>query len=100
MILQCILNPPSSSYLLPGLLLISKGLVEVFVYDGQVTGHHSAGAALDKAECLLLSRGVQVIKEDPSYTTSLSSVPDIEVPVTPRNEKKCLIKSNRFNVRL
>lgn len=100
MITQCIFHPPSSSYLLPGLLLISKGVVEVFVYDGQITGHHSAGAALDKAECLLQGRGVQVIEEDPTYTTSLSSVPDVEVSVTPRNEKNCIIKSNSYNVRL
>lgn len=72
----------------------------MFVYDRQVTGHHSAGAALDKVECLLLARGVQVIEEDPSYTPSLSSVPDVEVSVTPRHQKNCGEKTLSFDVRL
>lgn len=55
----------------------------MFVHDGQVTRHHGASAALDEVEYLLLTRGVQVIEEDPSYTSSLSSVPDVEVSVTP-----------------
>lgn len=55
----------------------------MFVHNGQIAGHHSAGAALDKAEHLLLIRGVQVVKEDSSYTAALSSVADVEVPITP-----------------
>lgn len=58
----------------------------MFVYNGQVTGHYSAGTALDKVEHLLLTRGVQVIKEDPSYSSSLSSVADVEVSVTPKTK--------------
>ena len=60
----------------------------MFVYDGQVTGHNSAGTALDEAEHLFLVRGVQVVEEDPSYTPSLSSVPDVEVSVTPGHQEK------------
>ncbi|KAA8589590.1 hypothetical protein FQN60_012955 [Etheostoma spectabile] len=55
----------------------NKEVVEVFVYNGQVTGYHGAGTALDEVECLLLTRRVQVIEEDPSYTPSLSSMPDL-----------------------
>lgn len=98
--LLCVFYSPPSSYLLPVLLLISKGVVEVFVHDGQVTGHHSAGAALDKVECLLLARGVHVIEEDPSYTPSLSPVPDVEVSVAPRHQKNRKGKSFGFHVRL
>lgn len=60
----------------------------MLVYDGQVTRHHSAGAALDEVECLLLVWGVEVIKEDPSYSPSLRSVPDVEISVTPRHQTK------------
>lgn len=74
---------PASSNLLPVLLLIRKRVIEMFVHDGQIAGHHRAGAALDEAEHFLLIRGVQVVKEDSSYTAGLSSVADIEVPVTP-----------------
>lgn len=59
----------------------------MFVDNGQVTRHHSAATALDKVEHLFLTWGVQVIKEDPSYTPSLSSVADIEVSVTPKTQK-------------
>lgn len=74
---------PASSNLLPVLLLIRKRVIEMFVHDGQIAGHHRAGAALDEAEHFLLIRGVQVVKEDSSYTAGLSSVADVEVPVTP-----------------
>lgn len=59
----------------------------MFVHDGQVTGHHSASTALDKIERFFLTRGVQVIEEDPSYPPGLSSVADVEVSVAPREKK-------------
>lgn len=58
----------------------------MFIDNRQVTGHHSVGTALDKVEHLFLTWGVQVIKEDPSYTPSLSSVADIEISVTPKKK--------------
>lgn len=70
----------------------------MFVHDGQVTGHHSAGTALDEVECLLLTRGVQVIEEDSSYTPSLPSVPDVEVPVTPSDQKNQMGQSFSLHV--
>lgn len=79
---------PASSHLLPIFLVSSKRVLQVFVYYGQIAGHHSAGAALDEAERLLLTRGIQVIKEDPSDTPSLSSMADVEVSVTPRDQNK------------
>lgn len=55
----------------------------MFVHKGQIAGHHSERAALDEAEHLLLIWGVQVVREDSSYTTALSSVVDVEVPIKP-----------------
>lgn len=81
---------PSSSNLLPVLLLIGKRVVEMLVDDGEVAGHHGAGTALHKVECLLLTWGVQVIEEDPSYSTSLSSVAHEKVAVTPGRQKHSL----------
>lgn len=62
----------------------------MFVHDGQVAGHHSAGAALHKVKGLFLTGGVQVIEEDAAYTSGLSSVPDVEVPIAPGGEGKML----------
>lgn len=82
----CVCASPSSSNLLPVLLLLSEGVVEVFVDDGQVAGHHGASAALHKVKGLVLTRGVQVVEEDAAYTSGLSSVPDVEVAITPGGE--------------
>lgn len=82
----CVFVSPSSSNLLPVLLLLIEGVVEVFVDDGQVAGHHGAGAALHKAKGLFLTGGVQVVEEDAADTAGLSSVPDVEVPITPGGE--------------
>lgn len=71
----------------------------MFVHDGQVTGHHGAGAALDEVECLLLARGVQVIEKDPTYAPSLSSVLNVEVLVTPRRQKNWTRKSFSFHIK-
>lgn len=59
----------------------------MFVHDGKVTWHHGSGAALDEAERFFLTWGVKVIEEDPSYAPSLTSVADIEVSVTPTEQK-------------
>lgn len=61
----------------------------MFVYNGQVTGHHGAGTALDEAERLFLIGGVQVIEKDSADTPSLPSVTDVEVLVTPVEQRKC-----------
>lgn len=60
----------------------------MFIYNGQIARYHCASTAFDKVEHLLLIRGVQVIKEDSSNTSSLSSMTDIEVSVTPLKEKE------------
>lgn len=90
--LNGLLYSPASSHLLPVLLLISKRVTEMFVHDGQVAGHHSAGTTLDEAEHLLLIRGVHVVKEDPSYAATLSSVANVEVSVTPGYENNWIAK--------
>lgn len=59
----------------------------MLVDDGQVARHHSAGAALHKIKGLFLTGRVQVIEEDATYTSGLSSVPDVEVPITPGGER-------------
>lgn len=63
----------------------------MFVDDGKVAGHHGACTALDKVERLFLIWRVQVVKEDPSYATGLSSVADVEVPVTPGGTETLII---------
>lgn len=89
-------SSPSSSYLLPGLLLVSKGVIEVFAHDGQVTRHHRARTALDEVERFLLTWGVQVIEEDPSNASSLSSVPDVEVSVAPKHVDQSMSNQRPF----
>lgn len=79
----CVFASPSSSNLLPVLLLLSEGVIEVFVHDGEVAGHHCAGAALHKVKGLFLTRRVQVVEEDAADASGLSSVPDVEVPIAP-----------------
>lgn len=68
----------------------------MFVYDGQVTGHHGMGTALHEPEYFLLARGVQVIEEDSSNTPSLSAVSDEKVSVTPRNQKNWGEEKSRY----
>lgn len=58
------------------------------------------GTALDEAESLLLTGGVQVIEEDPSYTPGLSSVTDVEVSVAPGQQQNWIRKSFCFPVTL
>lgn len=55
----------------------------MFVYNGQVTRHHSFSAALHKIKDLLLIGGIQIIKKDPTNASRLPSVTDVEVIVTP-----------------
>lgn len=72
----------------------------MLVHNGQVTGHYSASTALDEVESLLLTRRVQVVKEDPPYSTSLTSVANVEVSVTPGHQKDLdspSISTYRFN---
>lgn len=95
----CVFYSPASSYLLPVLFLRSHGVVEMFVNDGQIAGHHSASTALDEVEHFFLIRGVQVIEEDPSYAPSLSSVANIEVSVTPGEQNNWFEKLFTFHVR-
>lgn len=80
---QIATRSPSSSHLLPVLLLGGERIAQVFVHYGQVAGHHRAGAALDETESLLLTGAVEIVEEDPANASSLSSVADVEVSVTP-----------------
>lgn len=80
------LYPPSSPHLLPVLLLWAEGIIEVFLDDGQVTGHHGLGTAPNEAERLFLAGRVQVVKEDATDAPRLATMGDVEVPVTPTGQ--------------
>lgn len=58
----------------------------MFVYNGQVTRHHSFSAAPHKIKHLVLIRGIQIIEKDPTNASCLPPVADVEVVVTPRIE--------------
>jgi len=60
----------------------------MFVYYGQVTGHHGFSTALHKIKSLLLIGRIQIIKKDPANASRLSSVTDVEIVVAPSVENK------------
>lgn len=86
-------HSPAASDLLPVFLLLRERVVEVFADDGQVARHHRLGAALHKAEHLLLTRRVQIVEENPADAPSLVAMSDEEVTITPEED---MSKRNLF----
>lgn len=81
-------HSPAASDLLPVFLLLREGVAEVFADDGQVARHHCLSAALHKAEHLLLTRRVQIVKENPADAPSLVAMSDEEVAVAPEEGRR------------
>lgn len=66
-------------------------------HNGNVTRHNSFGTTLHKLEYLLLGGRVHVVKEYASNPSSLTTVLDIEVVITPtRGSRQLLIWATIF----
>lgn len=67
----------------------------VLFHNGNVTRHDSFGTTLYKLEYFLLGGRVHVIKEYASNPSSLATVLDIEVVITPRRSIRGLLMWSR-----
>lgn len=67
----------------------------VLFHNGNVTRHDSFGTALYKLEYFLLGGRVHIIKEYASNPSSLTTVLDIKVIITPRRNIRCLLTWSR-----
>ena len=71
----------------------------VLLHNGNVRRHNSFGTALYKLEYFLLGRRVHVIKEYASNPSSLTTVLDMEVVITPRwGSRQLLIGPTKKNL--
>mmetsp|Transcript_15454 Transcript_15454/g.51884 ORF Transcript_15454/g.51884 Transcript_15454/m.51884 type:complete len:317 (-) Transcript_15454:124-1074(-) len=77
------LGVPSASKLLPFLLLGGEGIVLVLLNDGEVGVRHAHNGILAELEDLLRGAVVEVVEEDASEPTSLPSVLDVVVLISP-----------------
>lgn len=83
-----IAHSPSSSELLPQLLLGSEGVITVLLHKGDVRRNDRLGTALHKAKHLLLGWRVEVIKKDTPDTPPLPTMGYKKVIVTPGKHSK------------
>lgn len=63
----------------------------VLLHNGNVTRHNGFGTALHKLKNFLLGRRVQIIEEYASNPSSLTTVLDKEVVITPERGSRQLI---------
>lgn len=63
-------------------------------HNGNITRNNSFGTTLHKLEYFLLGGRVHIVKEYASNPSSLATVLDIEVVITPRSSSRLLLISS------